>query len=122
MTERRPIEVFPPGDFIREEIGERGWTQEVLAEILGISLRRVNEVIKGKRRVTPETARALGKAFGTSAEFWMNLESSYRLWLTEEADEDVERRSKGHDEAWVDQGVIKRRQARGERPQLFQRQ
>lgn len=98
MTERRPIEVFPPGDFIREEIGERGWTQEVLAEILGISLRRVNEVIKGKRRVTPETARALGKAFGTSAEFWMNLESTYRLWLTEDADEAVERRSRLYDE------------------------
>ena len=111
MTERRPYEVFPPGDFIREEIGERGWTQEVLAEILGISLRRVNEVIKGKRRVTPETARALGKAFGTSAEFWMNLESTYRLWLTEEADEDVERRSKLYDEyplkAMMKRGWIK---------------
>jgi HTH-type transcriptional regulator/antitoxin HigA len=98
MAERRPYEVFPPGDFIREEIESRGWTQEVLAEILGMSLRRVNEVIKGKRRVTPETARALGKAFGTGAEFWMNLESSYRLWLTEDADEAVERRSKLYDE------------------------
>ena len=98
MTERRPIEAFPPGDFIREEIEWRGWTQEVLAEILGISLRRVNEVIKGKRRVTPETARALGKAFGTSAELWMNLESTYRLWLTEDADEAVERRSRLHTE------------------------
>ncbi len=111
MTERRPYEVFPPGDFIREEIEWRGWTQEVLAEILGISLRRVNEVIKGKRRVTPETARALGKAFGTSAEFWMNLESTYRLWLTEDADEAVERRSRLYDEyplkAMMKRGWIK---------------
>lgn len=98
MTERRPYEVFPPGDFIREEIEERGWTQEVLAEILGISLRRVNEVIKGKRRVTPETAKALGEAFGTGAQFWMNLESTYRLWLSEDVDAAVARRSRLYDE------------------------
>ena len=98
MTERRPIEAFPPGDFIREEIEWRGWTQEVLADILGVSLRRVNEVIKGKRRVTPETAQALGEAFGTGAEFWMNLESSYRLWLAGEVDAAVARRSRLYSE------------------------
>lgn len=53
MTERTPIESFPPGELIREELEERGWT--------------------------PETARALGEAFGTSATIWMNLESAYRL-------------------------------------------
>ena len=98
MTERRPIEAFPPGDFIREEIEWRGWTQEVLADILGVSLRRVNEVIKGKRRVTPETAQALGEAFGTGAEFWMNLESSYRLWLAGEVDDAIARRSRLYSE------------------------
>jgi HTH-type transcriptional regulator/antitoxin HigA len=98
MTERNPIEVFSPGEFIREEIEARGWTQEVLAEVLGMSLRRVNEVIVGKRRVTPETARALGKAFGTSAVLWMNLESTYRLSQTEDVDDAVARRSRLHDE------------------------
>ncbi len=96
MTERIPIEVFPPGDFIREEIEARGWTQEVLAEVLGVSPRLVNEVIVGKRRVTPETARALGKAFGTSAVLWMNLESTYRLSRTEDVDDAVARRSRLH--------------------------
>jgi HTH-type transcriptional regulator/antitoxin HigA len=98
MAERIPIEVFPPGEFIREEIEARGWTQEVLAEVLGMSLRRVNEVIVGKRRVTPETARALGEAFGTSAILWMNLESTYRLSQTEDVDGTVARRSRLHDE------------------------
>ncbi|MCK4512140.1 helix-turn-helix domain-containing protein [bacterium] len=98
MTQRIPIEVFPPGDFIREEIEARGWTQEVLAEVLGVSPRLVNEVIVGKRRVTPETARALGEAFGTSGVLWMNLESTYRLSRTEDVDDAVARRSRLYDE------------------------
>ena len=78
-TEQIPAEVFPPGEFIREEIEERGWTQEDLAEVLGRPLRLVNEIIMGKRGITPETASGIAAAFGTSAQFWMNLESMYRL-------------------------------------------
>ena len=79
MSQRMPVEVFPPGDFIREELEERGWTQEVLAEVLGTSLRLVNEIITGRRAITPATARALGEAFDTGPTVWMNLESVYRL-------------------------------------------
>ena len=78
-TQRISAEVFPPGEFIREEIEERGWTQEDLAEILGRPLRLVNEIIMGKRGITPETANGIAAAFGTSAQFWMNLESMHRL-------------------------------------------
>lgn len=74
-----PAEVFPPGDFIKEELEARGWTQEDLAEILGRNTRLVNEIITGKRGITPETAKGLGDVFGTGAQFWMNLESAYRL-------------------------------------------
>ena len=94
MTERTPIEVFPPGEFIREELEERGWTQEVLAEVLGLSHRLVNEVVKGKRRITPETARALGEAFGTGPVVWMNLQSTYSLSKVMRTDDAVKRRSK----------------------------
>lgn len=76
---RRPAEVFPPGDFLRDELEERGWTQADLAEIVGRPVGTVNEIIKGKRKITPETARGLSSALGTSAEFWMNLESAYQL-------------------------------------------
>lgn len=79
MTERQMAEVFPPGDILKEELEARGWTQTDLAEIIGKSARLVNEVIAGKRAVTPDTARALADAFGTSAQFWMNLESAYQL-------------------------------------------
>lgn len=79
MAERQVAEVFPPGDIVKEELEARGWTQIDLAEIIGKSARLVNEVIAGKRAVTPDTARALADAFGTSAQFWMNLESTYQL-------------------------------------------
>lgn len=93
-TTNMPAEVFPPGEFIREELEERGWTQEDLAEILGRSLRLVNEIIMGKRGITPDTANALGAAFGTSAQLWMNLESAYRLTQVRNKDTNtVERRA-----------------------------
>lgn len=79
MAERQLAEVFPPGDILKEELEARGWTQTDLAEIIGKSARLVNEVIAGKRAVTPDTARGLADAFGTSAQFWMNLESAYQL-------------------------------------------
>jgi HTH-type transcriptional regulator/antitoxin HigA len=94
MAERQVAEVFPPGDIIKEEIEARGWTQIDLAEIIGKSARLVNEVIAGKRAVTPDTARALADAFGTSAQFWMNLESSYQLSKLKPDASPVARRAK----------------------------
>ncbi len=94
MNERVPAEVFPPGDFIKEELEARGWTQTDLAEILGRPFRLVNEIIAGKRSITPETAKGLGDAFGTGAQFWMNLESSYQLSQVKNQDSVVARRAK----------------------------
>ena len=79
MKERQMAEVFPPGDVINEELEARGWTQTDFAKIIGKSARLVNEIIAGKRAITPDTAHVLAEAFGTSAQFWMNLESSYQL-------------------------------------------
>jgi HTH-type transcriptional regulator / antitoxin HigA len=93
MTAIVPAEVFPPGEFIKEELEARGWTQEDLADILGRDLRLVNEIITGKRGITPETAKGLGDAFGTDAQFWMNLESAYRLSLVHTRDNPVARRA-----------------------------
>lgn len=93
MTQRIPAEVFPPGDFIREELEVREWSQVDLAAILGRDERLVSEIISGKRAITPETARGLASAFGTTPNLWMNLESTYRLSKTIHADDDVRRRS-----------------------------
>lgn len=78
MTEPVAAEVFPPGDFIAEELDARGWTRRELAERLGCSLRAVEEIIAGKRVIGPEIAKGLGAAFGTGAQLWLNLESSFR--------------------------------------------
>ncbi|UGQ46239.1 HigA family addiction module antitoxin [Massilia endophytica] len=79
MGARVAAEVFPPGEFLREELEARGWTQAEFAEIIGKDARLVSEVIGGKRTVTPETAIALGQALETGPELWMNLESQYQL-------------------------------------------
>ncbi len=83
MEWTRPAEVFPPGEHLRDELEARGWSQMDLAEILGVSVASINEVINNKRGITAEMAAGLSDAFGTSAEFWMNLDARYRLYSTE---------------------------------------
>ncbi|HVN80974.1 MAG TPA: helix-turn-helix domain-containing protein [Terriglobia bacterium] len=99
MTERVPVEVFPPGDFIREELEARGWSQIDLAAILGRHARDVSEIITAKRSISPETAKQLAAAFGTDPRLWMNLESIYRLSRVARADETVSRRARLYEKA-----------------------
>ena len=87
-------ETFAPGEFLKEEIEARGWTQIELAEIMGRPTRLVNEIIAGKRAITPETAIQLGEALGTGPELWMNLESQYQLSKVTSSDDLVARRAK----------------------------
>lgn len=93
MKELLPAESFAPGEFIKEELEARGWTQDDLADIIGRPVRLVNEIIAAKRGITPETAKGLGDALGTGAQFWMNLESAYRLSLVRTSDNPIERKS-----------------------------
>ena len=94
MTDRKIAEVFHPGEFIKEELEARGWSQIDLAEILGRDIPMVNQLIQGKRAITPETAKALGYAFGTTGQFWLNLESTYQLSKVNLYSDDIERRAK----------------------------
>ncbi len=94
MSNLVPAEVFPPGEFIRDELEAKGWTQTDLAVILGRPLKAVSEILMGKRAITPETAKGLGEAFGVDPQFWMNLESVYRLSQVKEQSGDVARRAK----------------------------
>ena len=93
MIDFKAAEVFPPGEFIREKLEARGWTQNDLAEILGRPLAAVNQILQGKRAITPRTARELAAAFGTSAELWLNLETAYRLSLAGEPDPKIRKRA-----------------------------
>jgi len=54
-------------------------TQKALASHIGISIQRVNEIVKGKRGVSPDTAWLFSEAFSTTPEFWLNLQTAYDL-------------------------------------------
>ncbi len=94
MNARMPAEVFTPGEFLREELEAREWSQQELADILGRPPRLISELIAGKRAVTPETACGLADAFGTSPEYWMNLESQYQLSKVKVVDRQVTRKAR----------------------------
>jgi len=87
-------EAFPPGEYIREELETRGWTQLDLAEILGRPAQAVNEIITGKRSISPVMAKALGDAFGTSPQLWINLDGAYQLARVSAADDSISRKAK----------------------------
>lgn len=80
MAERRPAEVFPPHEFIREEIEERGWTMKDFAHALRWSEEEAAKLANGETPVLGREAEALGHAFGTSAVLWANLAMSYEKW------------------------------------------
>lgn len=75
-----PAEAFPPGDYLREELDERGWSAKEFAEILGRPVQAVSEILNGRKQIMPETALALAEALGTSAELWTNLQTTFNLY------------------------------------------
>ncbi|MFQ5716073.1 MAG: HigA family addiction module antitoxin [Nitrospinales bacterium] len=75
---RRPT---PPGEILRYEFLEPlGITQKQLAEALEITRVQINEIIQGKRAITPDTAFRLSRFFDTTAEFWMRLQMDIDMW------------------------------------------
>lgn len=97
MADHIPAEVFPPGEFLRDELEARGWTQTEFAELIRRPTRVVNEIIAAKRGVTPETAKEIAAALGTTAQFWMNLETAYQLSKIAPAPEHIAREAKLRD-------------------------
>lgn len=96
MNTRIAAEVFPPGEFLRDELEARGWTQVEFAEIIDRDTRVVSEVVSGKRSITPETAIAFGEALGTGPEFWLNLESQYQLSKVRPKESAIPRKAELH--------------------------
>ncbi len=69
-----------PGEILRDQfLKPLGLTQVALAEHLGVPVQRINEIVRGKRGITPATAWLLAQAFGTSPEFWVNLQANHEL-------------------------------------------
>ena len=72
---------FHPGEYIQEEIDERGMSQRELARQLERPYQSVNQILKGKKAVTADTAIDLERVFGGNAETWLNLQLAYDLTL-----------------------------------------
>ena len=105
MENRSIAEAFPPGEFVKEELEARGWTQEDLAEIIGRQTSVVNAIINAKRAVSPDLANDLGAAFGTGPEYWMNLETMYQLFIKSDADDSISRKARLFDLAPIKEMV-----------------
>ncbi|MDY0963202.1 MULTISPECIES: HigA family addiction module antitoxin [Massilia] len=80
----RPIH---PGEILREEYLEPlGMSANALAGALRLTAARVNEIVREKRGITPDTALRLSRYFGTTPEFWLNLQMTYELRKTIETE------------------------------------
>ena len=78
----RPIH---PGEHLREELEELGLSARAFANALNIPTNRITAILNAQRAVTADTALRLARYFGTSAEFWLNLQSAYELRRTRQA-------------------------------------
>jgi len=80
-NEYYPDTVSAPGDTLLDVLEDRGMSQAQLATRMGRPKKTINEIIKGKAAITPETAIQLERTLGISADFWSRRESSYRAFL-----------------------------------------
>jgi antitoxin HigA-1 len=80
MSEPRHLDPITPGEILKLEFMEPlGISQNQLARDLDVPAGRINEIIRGKRSLTADTALRLERCFGVSAQFWLNLQTRYEL-------------------------------------------
>lgn len=81
-THRTPTH---PGEMLLEEfLNPMGLTQRDLADAIHVPYQRINEIVNGRRGITPSTALRLGKYFKMSAEFWMNLQLRWDIYFAQQ--------------------------------------
>jgi addiction module HigA family antidote len=81
---KRELPPIHPGEILLEEfLKPMGVTQYRLAKDTSVDPRRINEIVHGSRAITADTALRLGRFFGTSPEFWLNLQAHYDLEVQE---------------------------------------
>lgn len=92
------IELSTPGEVLKEEfLDPMGITPYALAKNIFVDPPRIAAIIKGKRKITADTALRFSKFFGNSAEFWMNMQSRYELEvLAEDKDSNIQKISQFH--------------------------
>jgi addiction module HigA family antidote len=80
-TRERQVRPTHPGEMLREDfMPDYGLTVSGIAKALGVSRQTVNELLRGRRAVSPEMALRLSRLFGNTAEFWLNAQRAVDLW------------------------------------------
>jgi len=79
MSTRMTRPAIHPGEILADELEELTITPTELARQLSVPANRITQIIQGKRAITGDTALRLGHWFGTSAQFWLNLQSAYDI-------------------------------------------
>lgn len=78
-----PVTAIHPGEHLAEELSELDMSAAELARQLGVPTNRVTEILNGRRAITGDTALRLAHFFGTTPEFWLNLQSLYEIRLAQ---------------------------------------
>ncbi len=78
INKMRPIH---PGEQLQDELDELGMSGNAFAKALDVPANRITEILRGQRSISADTALRLARYFGTTAEFWLNLQSAYDLRL-----------------------------------------
>jgi addiction module HigA family antidote len=78
------VTAIHPGEHLAEELTELGLSAAELARKLGVPTNRITGILNGQRAITGDTALRLAHFFGTTAEFWLNLQSLYELRLAQQ--------------------------------------
>jgi addiction module HigA family antidote len=73
-----------PGETLREDLDGLGMSAAELARRIDVPVNRITEILNGRRAITADTALRLGRLFGTSGEFWLNLQKLYELRVAEQ--------------------------------------
>jgi addiction module HigA family antidote len=83
MSETKAFHRVHPGTILKEELAARGLSAAAFALRLRVAPQRVQEIVAGKRAITPETALRIGRALGTGARLWLAMQQAYDLHRAE---------------------------------------
>ena len=85
MTVRNGMRPVHPGEILQEDLDALGMSAAEFARRIEVPVNRVAGILKGRRSITGDTALRLGRYFGTSRQFWLNLQKLYELRLADQS-------------------------------------
>jgi addiction module HigA family antidote len=85
MAQRKKLPPIHPGELLRDELTEIDVSLNALARALRVPMNRISAIVNGKRAITVDTAIRLARYFGTSPQFWLNLQNAYDLEVADRA-------------------------------------